>query len=99
MRKCTEYIKTQIIYKQRLKMGLKLNPKTHIQHFDGEMKKNLNFYAPTLLPLRSRRYKTFFMLNSPEHKFQLLIKAKLPTNKEVSCLKFLRCCLYHADKC
>ena len=35
-------------------------------------------------------------------KFQLLIKTKIPTNKEVSCfkyLKYLRCCVYHANKC
>ena len=32
-------------------------------------------------------------------KFQLLIKTKIPTNEEVSCLKSLRCCHYHAYKC
>ena len=32
-------------------------------------------------------------------KFQLLIKAKIPTNKEISCFKSLRCCIYHANKC
>ena len=32
-------------------------------------------------------------------KFQLLIKIKIPTNKEISCLKSLRRCIYHADKC
>ena len=32
-------------------------------------------------------------------KFQLLIKTKIPTNKEVSCFKSLRCCIYHANKC
>ena len=32
-------------------------------------------------------------------KFQLLIKAKLPTNEEVSCFKSLRHCIYHAKKC
>ena len=32
-------------------------------------------------------------------KFQLLIKTKIPTNKEVSCFKLLRCCIYHANKC
>ena len=31
-------------------------------------------------------------------KFQLLIKAKIPKNKEVSCFKALRCCIYHAHK-
>ena len=32
-------------------------------------------------------------------KFQLLIKTKIPTNKEVSCFKSLSCCIYHANKC
>ena len=32
-------------------------------------------------------------------KFQLLIKTKIQTNKEVSCFKYLRCCIYHANKC
>ena len=32
-------------------------------------------------------------------KFQLLIKTKISTNKEVSCFKSLRCCIYHANKC
>ena len=27
-------------------------------------------------------------------KFQLLIKAKVPTNKEVSCFKSLKCCIF-----
>ena len=32
-------------------------------------------------------------------KIQLLIKTKILTNKEVSCLKSLRFCIYHAYKC
>ena len=32
-------------------------------------------------------------------KFQLLIKTKILTNEEVSCLKSLRCCINHANKC
>ena len=32
-------------------------------------------------------------------KFQLLIKIKIPTNKEASCFKSLRYCIYHANKC
>ena len=32
-------------------------------------------------------------------KFQLLIKTKILTNKEVSCFKSVRCCIYHAHKC
>ena len=30
-------------------------------------------------------------------KFQLLIKTEIPTNKEVSCFKSLRCYIYHAN--
>ena len=32
-------------------------------------------------------------------KFQLVIKTKIPSNKEVSSFKSLRCCIYHAYKC
>ena len=32
-------------------------------------------------------------------KFQLLIKTKILTNKGVSCFKYYRCCIYHANKC
>ena len=32
-------------------------------------------------------------------KFQLLIKTKTLTHKEVSCFKSLRCCIYLANKC
>ena len=32
-------------------------------------------------------------------KFQLLIKAKIPTNEDVYCFKSLICCIYHANKC
>ena len=46
-----------------------------------------------------RSYKTFFVLNSTETKFQLLIKDNILTNKEVSCFKSLRCCINHANKC
>ena len=31
-------------------------------------------------------------------KLQLHIKTEIPTNKEVSCFKSLRCCIYHANK-
>ena len=46
-----------------------------------------------------RHYKTFLCSTQLSTKFQLLIKTKIPTNKEVPCFKFLRCCIYHADKC
>ena len=42
---------------------------------------------------RLRGYKTLFILN------QLLIKTKIPTNKEVSCFESLICCIYHSNKC
>ena len=32
-------------------------------------------------------------------KFELLIKTKIPTNKEITCFKSLRLCIYHAYKC
>ena len=32
-------------------------------------------------------------------KFQLLIKTKIPTNKEVYCFMSRKCCIYHAQKC
>ena len=32
-------------------------------------------------------------------KFEQLIKTKILKNKEVSCFKSLRCCIYHAYKC
>ena len=46
-----------------------------------------------------RGYKAFFMLNSTEHEISTAHKTKIPTNKEVSCFKSLRCCIYHANKC
>ena len=32
-------------------------------------------------------------------KFQLLIKTEVPTNKDISWFKYLRYCIYHANKC
>ena len=49
--------------------------------------------------IRPRGYKTFFMLNSTKHNFSTAHKKMIPTNKEVSCFKPLRCCIYHANKC
>ena len=59
--------------------------------------------------------KSWYFITSPENtdpeviklffytelsmKFQLLIKTKIPTNKEVSSFKSLRCCINHAQKC
>ena len=49
--------------------------------------------------IRPQGYKMFFMLNSTEHEISTALKTKLPTNKEVSSFKSLRCCIYHANKC
>ena len=43
--------------------------------------------------------KLFFMLNSTEHEITTDHKTKIPTDKDVSCFKSLRCCIYHAYKC
>ena len=43
--------------------------------------------------------KLFSCSTQLSRKFQLLIKTKIPTNKEVSCFKSLRCRIYHANKC
>ena len=45
-------------------------------------------------PIWPRGYKTFFMLNSTEHKISTDHKTKIAT---VSCFKSLRCCIYHAN--
>ena len=44
-------------------------------------------------------YKTFFRLNSTEHEISTAHKTKIQTNEEVSCLRSIRCCIYHANKC
>ena len=52
----------------------------------------------TSLPrLAYQGYLTFSWSTQLSMKFQLLIKTKAPTNEEVSCFKFLRCCIYHAN--
>ena len=44
---------------------------------------------------RPRGYKTFFMLNSTEHEISTAYQQNL-FNKEVSCFKSHRCCIYNA---
>ena len=70
--------------------------------------KNLNIFTSLLvchLPGRNpprtgpKDIKLFSCSTQLSMKFQLLIKAKILTNKEVSCFKILRCCIYHANKC
>ena len=46
------------------------------------------------MPTRPQGYKTFFILNSTEHEISTAHK----TNKEITCFKSLRCCIYHANK-
>ena len=45
----------------------------------------------TFIFLEPRGCKTFFMLNSTELKVSTARKTKIPTNKELSCLKSRRC--------
>ena len=49
--------------------------------------------------IRPEVIKLFTCSTQLSTKFQPLIKAKVLTNKEVSCFKSLRCCIYHANKC
>ena len=43
--------------------------------------------------------KLFSYSNQLSTKFQLLIKTKIQTNKEVPCFIFLGSCIYHANEC
>ena len=55
--------------------------------------------AHSVFPYRSgpEVIKLFSCSTQLSTKFQLLIKTKIPTKKEVSCFKSLRCCIfYHA---
>ena len=38
-------------------------------------------------------------VNHEKTQISLGIRQKIPTNKEVSCFKSFRCCIYHAYKC
>ena len=40
----------------------------------------------------------YAQLTQLSKKFQLIIKTKIQTNKEVSCLNLLKWCIYHVDK-
>ena len=55
--------------------------------------------AIEVLLYRPQGYKTFSCSARLSTKFQLLIKTKIPTNKEVYCFKTLRCCIWHANNC
>ena len=56
------------------------------------------FYLIVSIPV-PEVLKLFSCSTQLNRKFQLLIKTKIPTNKEVSCFKSLRCCIYHVNKC
>ena len=56
-------------------------------------------YSLTVLDILSEVKKRFSYSTQLITKFQLLIKTKIPTNREVSCLKSLRYCIYPAYKC
>ena len=47
---------------------------------------------------RTRVFKTFSCSTQLRTKFQMLIKTKIPINKDVSCFKPLRYCIYHVNK-
>ena len=49
--------------------------------------------------LRPQGCKLFSCSTQMSMKFELLIRTKILTNKEVFCLKSLKCCIYHANKC
>ena len=60
------------------------------------------FLSKTLYPLLCSGpevIKLFQCSTQLSMKFQLLIKTKMATNKELYYFKFLRCCIYHANKC
>ena len=62
------------------------------------------FYSFVLILMRNERagpkvIKLFSCSPQLRTKFQLLLKTKISTNKEVSCFKSLRCCIYLANKC
>ena len=57
------------------------------------------FYAQSFYISGPEVIKLFSCSTQLSMKFQLLIKSKILTNKEVYCFKSLRCCIYHANKC
>ena len=49
--------------------------------------------------IRPRVLKLFSCFTQLSMKFPLLLKTKIPKREEISCFKFLRCGIYHANKC
>ena len=54
---------------------------------------------PVISGLEVIHVKLFTCSTPLSTKFQLLLKTRIRTNKEVSCFKSLRYCIYHANKC
>ena len=94
---CLPYLRFQTQLPETLLFFIWSN--TDIRYCTNSFKNKL---APRArVAIRPRGYKTFFLCStqlSTSTKFQLLIKTKMPTNKEVSCFTTLRCCIYPANK-
>ena len=75
-------------------MNLHYDPlaKSYLDQFHIDIKDEIGRSGPEVIKL-------FSCSTQLSTIFQLLIKTKIPTNEEVSCFKFLRCCIYHANKC
>ena len=86
---------------QNLPKMVKSNPNFLVLHFGLNLMKIWPKIAKlqTTQQPRPKVIKLFSCSTQPSPKFQLLIKTKIPTNEEVACLKSLRCCIYHANKC
>ena len=59
----------------------------------------VNLWKMTYWYIKSRGYKTFYVLNLTEHEISTAHKTKVLKNKDFSCFQTLRCCIYHAHKC
>ena len=57
---------------------------------------NKTHYFYMLFSARPQGYKKKSYSTQMSMKFQLLIKTKISTIKIISCIKSLRCCIYHA---
>ena len=69
---------------------LVVNPKDTFSRSRKDTKNNITKQGPEVIKLLSS--------TQLSTKFQLLIKTKIPTNKEVHCFKSLSCCIYHTNK-
>ena len=55
--------------------------------------------SPSVSSQALYHWATALPLNSTEDEFQPLIKTQMQENKDFSCFKNIRCCIYHANKC